>query len=91
MADSCKPVFRKPVPNGVVEHLGVGAGSATAVVEVEDGLMMIAGRRVLSIRRWGADLARIRGSGLDDPRRTDLSVVHPLAVRQSGAGASGQE
>ena len=45
MTDSCKPIFRKPVPNGVVEHLGVGAGSTTAVVEVEDGLMMIAGRR----------------------------------------------
>ena len=46
MADPGKPVFRKSLPEGATEHIGLGAGSATAVVEVQDGLLMIAGRGV---------------------------------------------
>ena len=44
MSESVRPTFRKPVPEGVIEHIGVGVGSATAIVEVHDGLLMIAGR-----------------------------------------------
>ena len=40
-----KPTFRTPVPEGVVEHIGIAAGSANAMVEATDGsLLMISGK-----------------------------------------------
>ena len=52
-----KPEFRKPVPEGVVEHVGIGSGSS-AMIERDDGsLMLIAGNeRVESVdggTHWG--------------------------------------
>ena len=58
MTESGKPVYRKPVPEGVIEHIGVGVGSATAIVEVHDGLLMIAGRGCYPVRRLRADLGK---------------------------------
>ncbi len=44
MAMTGKPTFRKPAPEGVVEHIGLGKGEGTAMVELDDGsLMLIAG------------------------------------------------
>ena len=41
-----KPTFRKPVPEGVIEHTGLGSGSSSAVVQRADGsLLTIAGNR----------------------------------------------
>ena len=44
MATTRKPDFRKPAPEGGMEHLGLGAGEGTAMVELDDGsLRLIAG------------------------------------------------
>jgi len=44
MPSTGKPTFRKPPPEGVVEHSGLGRGEGTAMVELDDGtLMLIAG------------------------------------------------
>ena len=36
-----KPEFRKPVPDGVVELVGIGSGSSSAMVERDDGALML--------------------------------------------------
>ena len=59
MTDPKKPIFRKPLPEGVIEHIGVGAGSATAVVEVGNGLLMIAGRRYYRSEDSGLTWGRV--------------------------------
>ena len=36
-----KPDFRKPVPQGVVEHIGLGAGSSSAMMELDGGSLLL--------------------------------------------------
>ncbi len=45
MAMTGKPTFRKPAPEGIVEHIGLGKGEGTAMVELDDGSLMDAGSR----------------------------------------------
>ena len=59
MAMTRKPSFRKPAPEGVVEHVGIGAGSSTAMVELDgSSLRLIVGNMCCTStdggQRWGA-------------------------------------
>ena len=72
MTTQNKPNFRKPLPPGVVEQTGIGAGEGTAVVELDDGsLLLIAGKS----RRISTDNGRT------------WSEPHPLDCPDMGSGS----
>ena len=86
-SQSFKPVFRKPVPDGVVEMTGFHSGESSALVELQDGSLVLTGGNGCRIskdggRTWGERrsfeleaLGRAQGSSCIRQQSGELALV----------------